>query len=133
MYVIWCCYYPVNWPGWIFMLIGSLMSHFHPLLAHFWVWMLWISVVSVTMILYGHGDYYYVLMFFFLFPYSILMLSAISMQRHDIVKKRLDHLGKVIDSRKGDIGAPKVGNLSLSVHSFSLFLAYWINFFNDFG
>ncbi|XP_020673704.1 endoplasmic reticulum-Golgi intermediate compartment protein 3-like [Dendrobium catenatum] len=28
--------------------------------------------------------------------------------RHDIVKKRLDHLGKVIDSRKGDIGAPQV-------------------------
>ncbi|PKU77140.1 hypothetical protein MA16_Dca025274 [Dendrobium catenatum] len=27
--------------------------------------------------------------------------------RHDIVKKRLDHLGKVIDSRKGDIGAPQ--------------------------
>ncbi|XP_028549741.1 endoplasmic reticulum-Golgi intermediate compartment protein 3-like [Dendrobium catenatum] len=28
--------------------------------------------------------------------------------RHDIVKKRLDHLGKVIDSRKGDIGAPQI-------------------------
>ncbi|KAG0479992.1 hypothetical protein HPP92_010623 [Vanilla planifolia] len=28
--------------------------------------------------------------------------------RHDIVKKRLDYLGNVIESRQGDIGAPKI-------------------------
>ncbi|KAL0922291.1 hypothetical protein M5K25_006264 [Dendrobium thyrsiflorum] len=50
------------------------------------------------------------LCFLIIFPSIsfILMLSAISIQRHDIVKKRLDHLGKVIDSRKGDIGAPQI-------------------------
>jgi hypothetical protein len=31
-----------------------------------------------------------------------------SLQRHDIIKKRLDNVGKTIDSRKDGVGGPKV-------------------------
>lgn len=41
-----------------------------------------------------------------------------SLQRHDIIKKRLDDVGNTIDSRKGSVGGPKV---YLSQASYALF------------
>lgn len=41
--------------------------------------------------------------------YRLLMAHFVySLQRHDIIKKRIDHLGNVIESKSDGIGAPKV-------------------------
>jgi hypothetical protein len=37
------------------------------------------------------------------------------LQRHDIIKKRIDNLGNVIESRKDGVGAPKVCFLTFNL------------------
>jgi hypothetical protein len=49
--------------------------------------------------------------------YDINFCGLFNLQKHDIIKKRLDSHGNVIESRQEGIGAPKVSNaVFLEVH-----------------
>lgn len=57
--------------------------------------------------------------------YSSYSYSICFLQRHDIVKKRLDQLGNVLESKQDGIGAPKVGYFSLKLYLYSPVYSTW--------
>lgn len=61
---------------------------------------------------------------------DIYFHALFNLQRHDIIKKRIDAHGNVIEARQDGIGAPKVNNkIFIEVHLFgqTFFIYLWIN------
>lgn len=70
------------------------------------------------------------LIFLFLVLLSDIYFHAFYLQRHDIIKKRIDAHGSVIEARQDGIGSPKVSNkiflkFIFGTNIFHIYL--WIN------
>lgn len=65
------------------------------------------------------------LIFLFLVLLSDIYFHAFYLQRHDIIKKRIDAHGSVIEARQDGIGSPKVSNkIFLEVHLWDKHFSY---------
>ena len=91
---------------------------------YFWTWLH--SVLCACNVVLITFD----LIFLFLVLLSDIYFHAFYLQRHDIIKKRIDAHGSVIEARQDGIGSPKVSNkiflkFIFGTNIFHIYL--WIN------